>query len=323
MPNEREPWFKVRVGIARSDKLGALPSDAARWGWIRVLAEAKLQRQMGMFGSRRHLATVLGQHGRFVDAYIAAALLEEAPALCVRCVSQHPEVLPQQLVVHDYRREQRDASNAERQAAFRGRQRNADSNAPANAIVTGTVTPSNAIVTADSRARGMTERVTEREEVPSTDREHSLPRALARPREGTRPKKVEGFSTPGELDWHLTLDQRQLEAWTSFGPEWDAVKAAWLGRGLRYPPAGTARDEPGAESPSPRAMLWSVLEARPTDLPRWIAEAPRGVMASGVISYVLECWHHLRDEETERAANEEAVFDLAIAANRQGVVGHG
>lgn len=111
-----EPWFKVQVGIIRSGKLASLSSDSSRWGWIKVLAEAKQQRQMGVFGSRAHLVDLIGRHGKFVDEYLKAGLAHLAPDLCDECRKRSSDVRPGQVVVHDYRREQRDPSNADRQA---------------------------------------------------------------------------------------------------------------------------------------------------------------------------------------------------------------
>jgi hypothetical protein len=89
------------------------------------------------------------------------------------------------------------------------------------------------------------------------------------------------------------LTKQQLDAWSDFGPEWDAFKRAWFGKGLHFPPQGTPHDDDDV-SPSPRAMLYGILDARPTDLPRWVAEAP-GRTQRDVIGYVLDQWHHLRD----------------------------
>jgi hypothetical protein len=89
------------------------------------------------------------------------------------------------------------------------------------------------------------------------------------------------------------LTKQQLDAWSDFGPEWDAFKAAWFRKGLHFPPQGTPHDDDEV-SPSPRAMLFGILDARPTDLPRWVAEAP-GRTQRDVIAYVLDQWHHIRD----------------------------
>lgn len=107
MPPSREPWIKLKVGIIRSDKVGSLPSGEARWGWVKVLCEAKLQRRMGVFASRKHLRSILGTHARFVSAYVTSGLLHEAPVKC-RCIDSYADAGPAagELVVHDYRDEQ-------------------------------------------------------------------------------------------------------------------------------------------------------------------------------------------------------------------------
>ena len=106
-----------------------------------------------------------------------------------------------------------------------------------------------------------------------------------------------------QVDMSVTLDRRQLEAWASFGPEWDAVKAAWLARGLRYPPSGTAGDD---DADSQRAILWQVLDAQPEHLPGWIAEGPKNATATWVVAHVIERWHAVRDAAIARADAEEA-----------------
>lgn len=97
---------------------------------------------------------------------------------------------------------------------------------------------------------------------------------------------------PSAATTRLTKDQ--FDAWSDFGSEWDAFKAAWLAKGLRFPPAGSPHDDPEAASPSQRALLYSILDSRPTDLPRWVREAP-GKSAANVIGYVLQSWHALRE----------------------------
>lgn len=89
------------------------------------------------------------------------------------------------------------------------------------------------------------------------------------------------------------LTKAQLDAWADFGPEWDAFKQAWFRKGLHFPPQGTPHDD-DETNPSPRAMLYGILDARPTDLPKWVAEAP-GRTQRDVIAYVLDQWHALRD----------------------------
>jgi len=128
MPPTREPWVKFKVGFEDSDKVGALPNAAARWGWTRTLLKAKTQRRMGIFGSRRHLADLLGREGRYVGSFVDADLAHVVPIKCSRCARAYPDAKAGELVVHDYRKEQRDPTNADRQAAHRNGVSNADSN---------------------------------------------------------------------------------------------------------------------------------------------------------------------------------------------------
>ena len=98
---------------------------------------------------------------------------------------------------------------------------------------------------------------------------------------------------PGPTAETARLTKAQFEAWKDFGSEWDAFKAAWFGKGLLWPPQGTPHDDDEV-NPSPRAMLYGILDARPTDLPRWVTEAP-GRTQRDVITYVLDQWHAVRD----------------------------
>jgi hypothetical protein len=164
VPRDREPWVKVKIGARRSGKLATLPSDTARLGYFYVLLEAKVQRRMGVFDNRAHFNEVLGRFSRHLDAYITADLIHEAPSLCADCRSSYPSLQRGQLAVHDYTREQRDPTHADRQADYRGRVRDVDSDATVTpATVTNPVTNDgdgdgdrDAKGTADSRARGTT-----------------------------------------------------------------------------------------------------------------------------------------------------------------------
>lgn len=70
------PWFQVNCDLPKHPKMAALPNDAARWGWLAVLAEAKLQRKQGTFASEAHFKEVMGRHGRNLKHYVAAKLIE-------------------------------------------------------------------------------------------------------------------------------------------------------------------------------------------------------------------------------------------------------
>jgi hypothetical protein len=281
MGRPRRPWIKLLVDLDDHDKLARLPNDAARFGWVRVLLKAKTQRQMGTFASRRHLADILGRHGRYVDNYVAEGLAHEAPAMCRECRKWYPNSAPGQVVVHDYLREQRDPTHAERQAEYDGRV----SDAKPDAKPAQNLTPN---LTADSRARGMTVTVTETER-------REAPTAVAPPSPRSSPS-----SEP-------RLTERQLRSWDSFSsPRWQPFKNAWLARGLLYAPFGSDSDD----DTSQRGLLWQIADARPNDLARWVREAP-GRDAREVISHVLEKWHSVRtdagvdDDEWEQQKREE------------------
>lgn len=127
-----EPWIKLKIGMRRSDKLGDLPSDSARLGYIYTLLEAKVQRRMGTFVNRRAFADVLGAYGKFFVEYVKRGLLHVAPLQCVECATRHGELIAGTVVVHDFLREQRDPTNAERQDLWRNSQPNGPGNAGPN-----------------------------------------------------------------------------------------------------------------------------------------------------------------------------------------------
>lgn len=108
------------------------------------------------------------------------------------------------------------------------------------------------------------------------------------------------------------LTKPQLEAWESFGSEWDAFKDAWLGRGFMWPPSGSPEDDDGSQ----RGLLWSILDARPHSLPDWISEAP-GRSANEVIGHVIRRWHTIRDDAE---ATDPTI--VTRAPNRGGAMTH-
>lgn len=134
MPPHRKPWIKVDADADESDKLAGLPNHSARWGWFRMMCRAKTQRRMGVFAGQVHLRQLLGTEGRYVPDMVKAGLLHFWPTDCGRCASDYlGDATDGELVVHDYRREQRDPTNADRQAGYRDR--NAVSNGDSNATV--------------------------------------------------------------------------------------------------------------------------------------------------------------------------------------------
>lgn len=106
----------------------------------------------------------------------------------------------------------------------------------------------------------------------------------------------------------LTPDQRA--AWASFeNAKWAPFVEAWLERGLRWPPEGTAGDDART---SLRSRLWEIADAQPEQLADWIREA-RGRTAYEVIGYVFACW---RGERAETPVDDWAEFDAEKRARR-------
>jgi hypothetical protein len=133
-------------------------------------------------------------------------------------------------------------------------------------------------------------------------------------RNGKVTRQVKGFSRVGDVatdlaeqsaDWTQALTVAERDEWSSFGPQWDAFRTVWLARGFRHPPSGSDGDDPDAPNPSQRALLWSVLDAWPNELARWIAESPKRLSASQVVAHVIERWHGKRDEGSARAVAQE------------------
>jgi hypothetical protein len=75
-----------------------------------------------------------------------------------------------------------------------------------------------------------------------------------------------------------TISKAAHRRWEEFPERWQRVKEAWIGRGLSFPP-----------TEAQRAVLWPILDARPTDLVRWIEEAD-GSTGWEVVGSVLRRW---------------------------------
>lgn len=149
----REPWIKVKVGTRRSPKLAALPSDTARLGYFYTLLEAKVQRSMGVFGSSFHFEDVMGRFGPFLADYVKAGLAHIAPDLCPECTARHRALPKGVVVIHDFLREQRDPTAADRQADLRNGDRNGDVTPDVTVTVTADVTPEQNVSHAERNGR--------------------------------------------------------------------------------------------------------------------------------------------------------------------------
>lgn len=137
---DREPWIKLKVGMRRSGKLAALPSDSARLGWFYTLLEAKVQRRTGTFDSRGHFGLVIGKYERYLDDYVRVGFAHIAPALCPDCQGRYGDIGAGTVVVHDFLAIQRDPTNADRQADYRARHGDARVTASVTPDVTASVT---------------------------------------------------------------------------------------------------------------------------------------------------------------------------------------
>jgi hypothetical protein len=133
------------------------------------------------------------------------------------------------------------------------------------------------------------------------DSARTPPVTRARPHDRARPdptRPIENEKVPSPLTTRVngaepTLSKAELDAWRTFGPEWDTFRHAWIGRGFRLPPTGS----PEGDDTSQRGLLYQVLDARPADLVRWVKGAPGGAKhPSDVIGYVLTRWHEVRAE---------------------------
>jgi hypothetical protein len=336
------PAVLVEATIRENGKLAALPSDTARLGYFYIcLGAAKLLNPPGMFSSRQHFKEVSGRFSRYIDAYLLNGLVELAPKLCERCRERWSTMAPKkgQIVVHDWHEHQYDPARLDRQRAYDDRQRRlseavdgSQSDPVSDAQSVGVSDPVSDAVSAgflagDSRGGA-------RDRVPGARRtlnvepenEEEGPPDLVYPANGKATQSVKGFSRVGDVvetlaeqsdDWTQALTITERDEWSSFGPEWDAFRSAWLAQGFRHPPRGEPDDDPDAPNPSQRALLWSILDAWPNEAPRWIAEAPKRLTASQVVARLLDRWHGKRDEGTERAAMQEVEAIASKASERK------
>lgn len=70
-------WITVDTALPNHRKMADLPSDAARWGWLVSLCEAKEQRTPGTFASEKHYRHVMPRHGRFLPDYLRVGLMDK------------------------------------------------------------------------------------------------------------------------------------------------------------------------------------------------------------------------------------------------------
>ncbi len=293
------PAVLVEATIRRNAKLAALPSDTARLGYFYLLGDAKLSEPVpGQFASRAVFRNVAGRFEKYLDHYIREGLLEVAPKLCERCRDAWSTMPPKSgvLVVHDWHQHQYDPRRIERQREYDERQRGTGERPVSDGV-------------SDAQSDGVSDAVSDAISDGVSDTNltvFSRPRARRTSNVERRTKKNESGSSdveyPAPDAAEPTLSKSEHQAWSTFGSEWDAVKAAWIGRGLRLPPTGGPIE---GDDSTQRGVLFQVLDARPTDLVAWIREAP-GKTSHDVIRHVLTRWHEIRaqvgaDEDLEKA----------------------
>jgi hypothetical protein len=101
--------------------------------------------------------------------------------------------------------------------------------------------------------------------------------------------------------------ERTVLEWADWNHRnWQPFREAWVARGFVHPPVGSPYDNPDSRSPSARALLWPIADARPKDLARWVREAPAKTPHQ-IVRYVLDRWDTVRSqyEETEEWDEEK------------------
>lgn len=99
---QKDPHVLISARIGASQKMLALPSHRARWGWIVMLGQAKLQRPPGLFASLAQLRFLAGEFRDCVTPWLDAKLIHAAPNLCERCATSYGTLEGGEVVVHDF-----------------------------------------------------------------------------------------------------------------------------------------------------------------------------------------------------------------------------
>lgn len=102
---ERDPHVLVSARIGSNEKLLALPSHRARWGWIVMLGQAKLQRPPGVFTSIAQVRFLAGEFRDCVSHWIDVRLLHAGLVAreCQKCAAAYPTIEDPWFVVHNFR----------------------------------------------------------------------------------------------------------------------------------------------------------------------------------------------------------------------------
>jgi len=162
----------------------------------------------------------------------------------------------------------------------------------------------------NDRHAAVTPPVTEPSQSRNLPLQRSSVSVSVRDKASTKPRVVAPSPSSSSPTNGPRLTREQLAAWASFDrPEWQPFKTAWLARGFLWPPSGSDGDD----DTSQRGLLWSIADARPHDLGRWVTEA-KGKTARAIIDHVLARWHEVRVD----SGVEDAEWEEAKTAERRG-----
>jgi hypothetical protein len=276
------PWGRLDDSLYDHPKLDLLPADqrlagvglwAVAISWSnRYLTDGRVpSKQIGRLGGTTELA----------DELVVAGLFDEAD---------------DGYVVHDFHDFndakvdvlERRSKDAARKSEWRKRQLSRRDTSPV------TAGQDDQPSTMSQRDGEMSQRDMSQRDSRARDVARDVARIPTRP-DPSRPieKAPSPLSTRATNGAQPTLSKDELESWRSFGPEWDAFRLAWIHRGFRIAPSGSSTDDDSSQ----RGLLWQILDSRPSDLVRWVHEAPaKAKHPSDVLSYVLQRWHEVRAE---------------------------
>lgn len=204
-------FAKINASMALHDKIIDLPSDAARWAFLRAILAAK-HRDSPEF-SKAALQEALGTYSRHIPTLVRARLIDQQGS---------------KYVIHDFDEHQGplDSTAAKRMRAYRQRQRieresessPQDSNGVDNVTVTRNVTPSRNAATVTGQSRVEQSREVREDEGSSTAREDIL--------DLDRLAKTFGLKDRDDLRLPVALVLQDRYRWkTISGEQWDVIES--------------------------------------------------------------------------------------------------
>lgn len=80
----RASWIRVSAIMPLHEKVVALPSDAARFGWIATLCAGKFCEKPGTWASEAQFREALGRRSKWLPDFLRVQLLETTEGGAVR-----------------------------------------------------------------------------------------------------------------------------------------------------------------------------------------------------------------------------------------------